>query len=257
MLSEPLANMSNQLSLSQTPNSHKKIGSVFGTPLVVKGRTWLPLTEVFVWAVMTFVDHRRHPDRSFSGKVFTGGLTTFVILGSEWLHNLAHAAAAHLVGKPMDRLRIQWGMPLCVYDDINDLTVSPVEHILRSLGGPVINIFSLPFWKFFKRTAPSDSTAHDVAEAGLAMNIFLSTVSLLPIPGIDGGPILKWGLVLRGRTPQKADEHVAQVNRFTAPALTAASVLLVKKKRWLPAVTCVLMAVISWLVGYKIIREKS
>ena len=249
--------MDNQLNPPQIPNSHKKIGSVFGTPLVIVRRTWLPLTEVIVWAVMTFVNHHRYPDRSFTRKVLAGGLTAFVILGSEWLHNLAHAAAAHLVGKPMDRLRIQWGMPRCIYDDINDPAVSAREHILRSLGGPLINFVSLPFWKLFKRSAAPDSIAHDVAEAGLSMNIFLSTVSLLPIPGIDGGPILKWSLVWRGQTPQKADEQVAQVNRFSAPVLTTASVLLIKKKRWLPAVVCVLMAGISWLVGYKVIREQA
>ena len=248
--------MGNQQTPNQDLNLQTQIGSVFGTPLVVFRRTWLPLTEVVVWAVMTFVDHRRHPNRSLYRKILSGGLTAFVILGSEWLHNLAHAASARLVGKPMDRLRIQWGMPRCVYDDINDLTVSPVEHILRSLGGPLINIFSLPVWLFLKRSSPPDSIAHDVAEAGLSMNTFLSTVSILPIPGIDGGPILKWGLVSRGQSPQKADDHVAQVNRFTAAGLTAASVLLIKKKSWLPAVVCVLMALISWLVGYRVIREQ-
>ena len=249
--------MDNQLNPPQIPNSYKKIGSVFGTPLVIVRRTWLPLTEAIVLAVMTLVNHHRYSDRSFTGKVLAGALTAFVILGSEWLHNLAHAAAAHLVGKPMDRLRIQWGMPRCIYDDINDPAVSAREHILRSLGGPFVNIVSLPFWMHFKRSASPDSIAHDVAEAGLGMNIFLSTVSLLPIPGIDGGPILKWSLVSRGQTPQKADEQVAQVNRFSAPVLTAASVLLIKKKRWLPAVVCVLMAGISWLVGYKAIREQA
>jgi hypothetical protein len=28
------------------------VGHVFGTPLVVKGRTWLPLTQVAVWAYL-------------------------------------------------------------------------------------------------------------------------------------------------------------------------------------------------------------
>lgn len=235
--------------------TEKQIGKVFSTALVIRGKTWLPLTEIIVWLFMTFVDHRRHPNRSAASHVSTGALTTFVILVSEWVHNLAHAAAARLVGKPMDYMRIQWGMPRCIYKNIHDLSVTPREHILRSLGGPLINAFSLPFWLFIKRSARPESTALDVAEAGLAMNTFLSTFSLLPTPGIDGGPILKWGLVSRGIAPQKADDLVLQTNRFTAIGLTAASALLFKKKVWLPSAVCALMAVISWLVGYKVIKE--
>ena len=46
-----------------------------------------------------------------------------IVLGSEWCHNLAHAAAARAIGKPVDAIRITWGMPLLVYYDINDKNV--------------------------------------------------------------------------------------------------------------------------------------
>ena len=50
------------------------------------------------------------------------------------------------------------------------------------------------------------------ARTAFASNLFLSTISLLPIPGIDGGPILKWSLVERGMTNQEADEVVRKAN---------------------------------------------
>jgi Zn-dependent protease len=234
---------------------YTQITTVFGTPLLIKGKIWLPFTQLIVWVIMTFVDRRRHPKRSFPAQMTSGGLTTLVILGSEWCHNLAHAAAARLVGKPMDEIHIQAGMPRCVYHNINDLTVTPRQHILRSLGGPFFNALSLPFWLLFKRASRPDSMAHDAAESGLAMNTFLSTASFLPIPGIDGGPLLKWSLVTRGRTPQHADAVVARVNRFSGAGLAAASALFFKKRRWLPASLCAMFAVLSWLIGYEVIKE--
>ncbi len=241
---------------SSLSGSQKQIGSVFGTPLVIKGFSWLPLTELAVWVIMTFVDRRRHPHRSVAQHAQSGGATTLVILGSEWCHNLAHAAAARLIGKPMDALHILWGMPRCVYHQVNDLTVTPRQHILRALGGPVFNALTLPFWLLFKRTSRPDSISRNAAEAGLAMNTFLSTASLLPIPGIDGGPLLKWWLVSRGRTPQQADALEARVNRISAAGLAASAAILFNRRRWLSASICAMFAVLSWLVGYRIIREQ-
>ena len=83
------------------------VGHVFDTPVVLKGDTWLPLTELAVWAIMAWVSGRGHSDRSWRKRLGIGGLTMVAILGSEWGHNLAHAAAARLVGKPMDALRIE------------------------------------------------------------------------------------------------------------------------------------------------------
>jgi hypothetical protein len=92
-----------------------KVGQAFSTPLVVKGKTWLPLTQLAAWPVMAWVARKRVPKRTWLQSLGVGALTTPVMLGSEWGHNLAHAAAARVVGKPMDAIRITWGMPLVVY----------------------------------------------------------------------------------------------------------------------------------------------
>jgi hypothetical protein len=185
-----------------------------------------------------------------------GTLTTTVILTSEWCHNLAHAAAAKLVGRPVDSIRITWGMPLLVYFDINDPTVTPRQHITRSLGGPLFNLAVLPFALLAKSLTRPNSPARDVAQAAVNMNTFLATVSFLPIPGIDGGPILKWSLVERGHTQEEADEVVKKVNLATGVGLGAVSAVAIKKKNYFIGVVSGLLSVTAFLVGTGVFKEQ-
>ena len=179
-----------------------------------------------------------------------------VILGSEWCHNLAHAAAARLVGKPMDALRITWGMPLVVYYDINDETVTPRQHVIRALGGPICNALILPFALLFRRLTLQGSVARDVANAAAGMNTFLCTASLLPIPGIDGGPVLKWALVDRGCAPEEADEVVRGVDRAVGAGLGVAAGIAIRKRHWFPGAILAMFATLALLLGFGLIKEQ-
>lgn len=231
-------------------------GQVFGTPLRIKGRTWLPLTQFIGWGVMTWIAGKTQPDRSLGERMRIAALTMPVVLGSEWGHNLAHAAAAHWIGKPMDAIRIAWGMPLCVYYDINDASVTPRQHILRAVGGPLFNFILLLVSIAVRRLTPRKSLAREVANISAATNAFLSTVSLLPIPGIDGGPILKWSLVDRGCTAEEADQVIRKVDGCLGIALSFFSRAAIGRGRraigWLSAV----LAVLSFGVALGWIREQ-
>ena len=207
------------------------VGSVFSTRLVVKGRSWLPLAQLLAWPIMAWVARNRRPERSWVQAFGVGALTMPVVLGSEWGHNLAHAAAAKQVGKPMDAIRILWGMPLVVYHDVNAQDVQPKEHIARALGGPLFNLMLAPIAWFFWRKASPQSTARDVAGAALATNLFIPTIGLLPIPFIDGGPVLKWSLVERGRSIPEADRAVRKVNVLLGLILTLSGGLAIQKRR--------------------------
>jgi Zn-dependent protease len=241
-------------------SSHKEglthVGKVFDAPLAVKGNTWLPVTQFLLWGIMSWFAGRREPSRTWGQKVAIGGMTTAVILGSEWCHNLAHAAAAKLVGQPVDAIRITWGMPILIYIDINDPAVTPRQHITRALGGPLFNLAVLPvalLARFFTR---SDSPARDVASAAVGMNTFLASVSLLPIPGIDGGPILKWSLVERGKTLEEADETVKKVNLATGVGLGVVSALALKKRKYLLGGFAAIMGCVALAVGAGWLKEQ-
>ncbi len=232
------------------------VGRVFGTPLVVKGNTWLPLAQLAVWVILAWVAGRRKPERSWGQRLALGALTMPVVLGSEWCHNLAHAAAARWVGKPMDAIRIVWGMPLLIYYDINDASVSPPQHITRALGGPVFNTLAWVAAHFLKRQARAGSVLSEIAEAAEKTNGFIAGVGLLPIPGIDGGPILRWSLVELGRTPAEADQDVRKVNGVLGAGLAGASAVALKRKRWLEGGFLVMLTATAWSIATGLLKEQ-
>ncbi len=239
-----------------SPNPPTEVGEIFGTPVVVVGNTWLPLTQLVAWGILTRLGIKSHPERPFGETIYISGQKMVVILGSEWCHNLAHALTAKWVGQPMDALRVAWGMPLCVYYDIDDPNVTPRQHIARAMGGPVINSLLLGIFWLLRKFLPENSIAREITHAGIDTNLFLFTVSLLPIPGIDGGPILKWGLVERGHTQEEADEIVVQVNKVAAVGLGVAAGVAIKQKRKFIGVIIGMLSAIALGVGFGLLKEK-
>jgi len=240
-----------------TPEDEVKVvGTAFGTPLVVKGKTWFPLAQLATWLILSWVAGRRKPERSLGQRLGVGVLTMPVVLGSEWCHNLAHAGAASWIGKPMDAIRIVWGMPLLIYYDINDASVSPPQHIYRALGGPAFNaLLWFAAWLLKQQVRPG-SVLGEMTEAAEKTNAFIAGVGLLPIPGIDGGPILKWSLVELGRTPAEADQDVRKVNGVLVAGLAGAGVAALKRKRWLEGGFLVMLAATALSIATGLLKEQ-
>jgi Zn-dependent protease len=232
------------------------VGTIFEAPLVTKGWTWLPITEIVVFGIMTKEAGRLHPERNWQTRLGTAILTTTVILGSEWSHNLAHTAAAKMVGHPVDAIRVTWGMPLLVYHDIEDPDVSPRIHIIRALGGPIINCIYFSLALLLQPITKPNSIFRDVLNAALGMNAFLVLGGMLPIPGIDGGAVLKWILVEKGQTPTQADNTIRKVDMFTAAGLGVGAAAAFKKRKQLAGGVLALFASIALAVGTGLFREK-
>lgn len=233
-----------------------QIACVFDTPVVVKGKTWLPVSEWIVWLFTTWLAGKRRAERTLFQKMGVGLLTMPIISGLEWCHNFAHAAAAHFIGKPMDAMRILWGTPMAVYYDINDTSVTPCQHIFRALGGPLFNAFLLPIALLLRSRTEPEHITRDLADTAVGMNAFLCGVSLLPIPGIDGGPILKWSLVERGSTPEEADESVRKVNGLLGVCLGVASAVAFKKKQGFVGALMALFSGLALAIGSGLLREQ-
>ncbi len=231
------------------------IGKAFGVPLVVKGKTGLPLIELLAWAILSWVAGRQRPDWSLANRMVTGAINSSFLLGAEWCHNLAHAAAAAWIGKPADAIRNFWGAPLLVYFEASNQGVTPRQHQLRALGGPVFNFLMHPLLWITQQITRKGSLAHYAASFALHANSAMTILSLSPLPFLDGGSLLKWSSVERGRTPQEADELVRSVNRLVGYGSLAASGLALKRRRAWLAAGLMTFAVTTLAVGYRILRE--
>ena len=233
-----------------------KLTTVFNAPLVVvPDISVLPLIELITSVGLSRWAKTRHPQWPWRMQVAAGVVTMLVALGSEWAHNLAHALAANLVGKPVDAIRVVFGMPLLVYHDLHDSEVTPKQHILRGLGGPIFNLLMIPLARWWQKRSTPESLGRDAADAALATNIFLVYAGLQPIPGLDGGVILKWALVDRGLSIPQADESVRKANWVSGIVMAVGSALAFRKrKRWIGGVLGML-AGISFLVAKGWLKE--
>jgi Zn-dependent protease len=80
-------------------------------------------------------------------------------------------------------------------------------------------------------------------------------VSLLPIPGIDGGPILKWSLVEKGYEIAEADQVVQRINGPLSLTLGLFSGWAFLNKKNLAGVFSALLALISFGIFTGKIKE--
>jgi Zn-dependent protease len=232
------------------------LGHVFEAPIVVKGITGLPVLELVAWGLLTWVAGKKRPDWSQSKRATAGALTTLILFASEWGHNLAHALFAHRIGKPVDAIRILGGTPMLIYYDTNDQDVSPRQHILRASGGPIFNTLMVPLCWIARILTREGSLPRYAANFALGTNIFIASVALLPIPGIDGGPILKWSLVERGQSSQEADDTVKKVNLAMGSGLAIATGVAIKNQhKWLAAAIGAL-ALTSLAIGLGLLKEQ-
>jgi Zn-dependent protease len=232
------------------------VGHIFDAPLVVKGRTWLPVTQLITWLVMAWEAGRLHPKRKWHQRMGVAAATMSVILGSEWCHNLAHAAAAKMVGHPVDAIRITWGMPILVYHDIEDPEVTPRQHITRSLGGPIFNTIVWSLGVFWGRFTRKGTPARDITDAVTGMNAFLLIAGMTPQPWLDGGAALKWALVEKGDSLEDADETVRKANFPAAVGMGTAAVVAFKNRKNLLGGLLTFLAAISLGTALSWLREK-
>lgn len=211
------------------------LGHFLGTPLAVQGWSWLPLSELITGAFFTLRSAQKRPHWRWPQHLLLGAARTAVFLGAEWCHNLAHVSAARAVGKPVDVMRILFGMPVLIYHEPEHPSVTHCQHIIRSLGGPLCNAVLLLVSKIFQRLTPAQSPAREIANTAVGMNTFIASAGLLPISAFDGGPILKWSLVGRGCTPAQAEQITAQASQVVGAGLLGSAAVALHKRRWLLA----------------------
>jgi hypothetical protein len=124
-------------------------------------------------------------------------------------HAMAHTVSARLAGAPMDEILLSASMPRTLYENN---AVPPQTHIGRSLGGPIFSLMSCLLSLLWRQLSPRGTLSRDLATVSLVGHGFILLGSIVPLPMVDGGIILKWKLVEAGQTPRQADQTVHKVS---------------------------------------------
>ncbi len=129
----------------------------------------------------------------------------------------------------MDEILISGDMPRTIYQN-ND--VAPNVHRMRALGGPIFNIVGLLISITIFEISSSDSLLREFM-AWSAVGHGLLILSLLPLPIVDRGTILKWTLVDRGKTERQADELVRRINWVLGTLIVIIGIGLILMRVWM------------------------
>jgi hypothetical protein len=219
---------------------------IFNTSIIVKA-TFL-IYIVPLWVGVTWLGLYWHPGRGFWPGVLVGFVTVILLLIAEIGHAIAHIFSARYAGAPMDEIHISAGegMPRTLYWN-NE--VSPDVHRLRAMGGPIFNLLGLLLSLAIYAVVPENSIAWELAAWSAAGHGLLFIMSLSPAPVVDGGTLLKWTLVARGRTVTQADEIVTRVNRVMGIVVGIVGVVLLALQIWIAGVILVGVGVVVLFVA--------
>lgn len=201
---------------------------VFDTRVTMARRVFLELGVV--WAALTWWGRHVHPGRGLWRAAVVGLVTLIVLIPVDLGHALAHIFSARYAGAPMDEVRLSGGMPRTLYWN-ND--VSPDVHRMRALGGLVFNLLGALLSSVAYLGLARRSLARELAATSAVGHALLFLASLMPLPIVDGGTLIKWTLVAHGRTETEADETVRRVNWAMAVAAAISGAALIGMRRWL------------------------
>ena len=204
---------------------------IFGTPVKVKAAVCLLF--VALWGGVTWWGLYWHPERGFWQAVLIGFVTTILLLVVDFGHALAHIFSARYAGAPIDEILISaTNMPRTLYSNTD---VSPDVHRMRALGGPMYNLVGLLLSVAIFEVVSGNPIARELAAWSAIGHGLLLIISLSPLPPVDGGTILKWTLVAKGRTEAAADEIVRRVNWAMGIVAGIIGVGLIALQMWLAA----------------------
>ncbi len=180
---------------------------IFDTPVNIKPAVLLNL--IVLWGFATWFGLNQHPNRGLWLGMLVGFLSVLLLVFADIGHAIAHIFSARYARAPLDEILITAGMPRTLYPDNK---VSPATHRMRALGGPVFSALGLLMSILIYIVSTNYPLVRELAAWSIAGQGFIFLGCLLPLPIVDGGTVLKWTLVEKGRTEIEADQILRQVN---------------------------------------------
>jgi hypothetical protein len=196
---------------------------------------------IALWAGITWFGLHGHPQRNFWQGLLIGFISTVLLSLADFGHPLGHIFSARYAGAPMDEILISSNMPRTLYQH-NDVT--PNIHRIRALGGPIFNLAGLLLSITILEFASIHSTERELMGWSAVGHGYILVASLLPLPMVDGGTILKWTLVAGGKTEAEADDLLRRIDWMLGFVLAIAGIGLAFTKLWIVGLVSIGVGVI-------------
>jgi hypothetical protein len=200
----------------------------FHTPIKIKPVVLANI--IALWAAASLIGLYFYPDRNLGSGIIVGFFAMILLMIADLGHAISHIFSARRAGAPMDEILVSSGMPRTIYAD-ND--VPPRVHILRSLGGPIFSVIGLLLSLIVLALASAIPLVRELAAWSVLGHGFILIGSLMPLPIVDGGVILKWTLVQRGMAEEEADRRLRLVNWILGSLAMATGLILLILQPWI------------------------
>jgi hypothetical protein len=172
------------------------IGRFWNVNLLVTPLTWL---GPFVFFSLNILLNLPNSQPSGADRLYQALLFTIAVEITTALHAFGHILSGKLVHSAMDELLITATRDVNLYHGDQSLVPGHV-HLVRSLGGPVFNLFIAGVCFLCRSLIPPGGWS-DLLASLISTNLFFGFGGFLPLPSVDGEVI--WRELLRPLTPRR------------------------------------------------------
>lgn len=162
-----------------------RVGTVLGAPVLVMP-SWFLIAALVTYFYAPAVQAQA-PDLG-AGVYLVAFCAALLLLGSVFLHELAHAVAARAVGTPPTRIVLDlWGGHTAFEQEMS----TPGRSALVSLVGPATNAALAVGGVLFAPALPQGGVAQLLLNGAVLANAFVAVFNALPGLPLDGGRALE------------------------------------------------------------------
>jgi Zn-dependent protease len=232
---------------TQAPPEHAgsfRLGSVAGTPVYLR-RSWFFIAVVIAFVVgpqvASFVDGIASSAAYLVGLGFAA-----LLLGSVFLHELAHAVAARAVGTPPTDIVLDlWGGHTAFSEEIR----TPGRSILVAAVGPLTNGLLAVVCGVLATVATDGGVVRGVLLMLAYTNGFVAVLNALPGLPLDGGRVLEGVVWAVSRSRTTGTVAAGRIGQAVAVAVVAWFVVRPFALGYQPGViTIVWSLAIGWML---------
>lgn len=157
------------------------LGKFWGVDILITSWTWL---GPFVYFVLYCIINLLNFNLSLNERLTQALFFALAIEITTAIHAFGHIVSGKLVNSAMDELLITALRDVNRYHG-DQSQIKGTTHLVRALGGPVINLIVAGFCLYIAQSIPAGFWSNLNASL-ISVNLFFGLGGLLPIPSVDG-----------------------------------------------------------------------